>query len=143
MNLGQNRFHLHLLQWSCSRRCSRSTTLLWRRDLAVVKTSWGLTFLLGLLTCSDEIKEACRDYQKYLKFCSQTATFGSLAWTSKDILVISYRYIRYPTAIPAKTPQNTASGNEVAGRLRPTPPTNTTASRPSRSTVMNGRRNIA
>jgi len=44
---------------------------------------------------------------------------------------------------PQATPQITASGNADAGDPTLTPPTNMTASRPSRRTVMNGKMNIA
>ena len=40
-------------------------------------------------------------------------------------------------------PTITGMGNAVAGSVRETPPTKTTASRPSRRTVMKGRKNIA
>lgn len=44
---------------------------------------------------------------------------------------------------PPSSPVTTGNGKEVAGEAKDTPPTKRTHSRPSRTTVMNGRRNIA
>lgn len=44
---------------------------------------------------------------------------------------------------PVNIPIMAGSGIDVAGKPKLTPPMNTTASRPSRRTVMNGKKNIA
>ena len=51
--------------------------------------------------------------------------------------------MKYPTIIPQRMPTMTARGKAVAGSLKLTPPTKTTASSPSRSKVMKGRTNMA
>ena len=48
-------------------------------------------------------------------------------------------YKRYPTARPARRPQMAANGMEEPGSPKETPPRKTTASRPSRATVIAGK----
>lgn len=51
--------------------------------------------------------------------------------------------MKKPIKAPQRMPVSTAIGNDVAGRPKLTPPMKMTASRPSRSTVMNGNMNMA
>ena len=60
-----------------------------------------------------------------------------------NLIVLPPLKMSQPINIPASSPVMTGSGIAVGGAEKDTPPTKTTASRPSRTTVKNGRTNIA
>jgi hypothetical protein len=75
--------------------------------------------------------------------CASGSGVLSKCGDGDSLVRLAKAQIIYPTQTPQTMPTIAARGMEVAGSPRETPPTNTTASMPSRRTVIKGKTNKA